>query len=1042
MRSVIQILITLLLLSFGNIMLRAQINPHLDFQYDVQKFTVDDGLPGNTVNAIAKDSLGYLWFATAGGLARFDGHRFETIPLPEDSVGGSADLYILHVQYVPNRGLYVSTKTRIYVYNPYTEIWKSINADKMMLHYSGLPSSYIHPFSDSLLATSNTIQKKGVVTLSKEGNLTPLLNEFAFDMDSFNDTLWVMTQHHIISIDKRFGKKHFSHSIPYDSSAYNLYLKKHRKAPGFYALKRMFSSDKTRRAIIYNMELLQKRTIHTTIDTLPDVNGFLEVKPHVLALTTEYNGLIFLDTKSGKRINAEDIPELKPYFNQFLTRFIYKFDDTMWIGGNGTGVIKIDLKSRRFQKLTNGTKIGKAVISNLVKTIRTDGDNLWVLNHNEPFGIYSINLTRQTGEFYQFATKDGFQASIDFEFLNKEWIVVGSLDGGLSAMDRKGARKKQIAINYELPFKKSVTTSNIPYYGIIDRDKEGLWLGSAYQLFHINHQLQEDKNYSFLTDSPILKNAMWQMGGFVDSVRNGLWLTVSSSIRFFDFKTEEQTSFTLPEFLSNDTKHISLIKRNDALNNNLWITSENGLIYYEPESKRRRYFSTKDGLPNNFIYGLLTDKRGDLWLSTNKGLSRAHIAVDDENLPVLTFRNYTVKDGLQSNEFNSFGYHEDENGQFWFSGVGGINWFHPDSIKDDLVTPIPIIKQVNVFNKPFAVDTSYNFKKTYAFDYEQSDFSIEYSGITYRRADEVTYAYQLVGQDPDWVESGKETRTRYTNLRPGLFKFQVKAANYDGIWSEPKSIWIRVNAPFWLKPWFFVLFGLFIIGLIYSSVRYLSAKKLKKLLEELEKRELINNERARIAKDLHDELGANLTQISLLSELVQREIQSAGKTSTPLKKVAEAAKTGVTNLSEIVWSLNPKNDSLENVVAYIQEYADGYFNGTSIRVLFDIDESFPEKIVSSDVRHALLMTIKECLNNALKYSEATTIWIHIHFENNTLTIVIQENGKGFNLDEKMHEGNGILHQLSRLKAFGGKVQIDTALGSGCETQIQIPIKVE
>ncbi|TNE72951.1 hypothetical protein EP331_05800 [bacterium] len=1019
---------TVFLALIGIRTISAQINPYIDFQFDVQKFTVDDGLPGNTVNAIAKDSLGYLWFATAGGLARFDGHQFETVLVPGDSINGSSDVFVTNVRYIPKMGLAVSTKTRHYIYHIHSGQWEVLS-DSGYLVYSGLPSSYMQAFSDSILSTYTTVNgPTGITFILPNGEPRLFLSDVVYDFDVKNDTLWTASLTDIIRIDPEFKHTRYAHKLPIPINASSLSIRKSSYGNDFYAYTRQIATTDRRISNVYLLHLANEQIRSVLLDTSSDINGLIETSPNIIWVSTEYSGVYILDAKTKQKINVSEVPSLQSYFDQFLPRKIYFIDNVIWIAGNGTGLIKVDLKSRKFNKLSTGTNVGDITISNLIKTIRTHEDDIWVVNHNEPFGVQKMNLKKRTGALFTFGDSYQTLAPVDLEIAENNWIYVGFLSGRTLALSYDGKMQRGL-------FDKNVFNKVTYFSGIIDKDKTGVWGAGRFLVYHITSNHLVDKTFAFEKNSN--GNFMWQMGGFADTVRNGLWLTVANTIRFFDFKTEEQSAHTLPEFLSNDTKHISLIERDDALNNNLWITAENGLMYYEPETKRRRYFSTKDGLPNNFIYGLLTDKRGDLWLSTNKGLSKAHITVDKENLPVLTFRNYTMKDGLQSNEFNSFGYHEDEKGQFWFSGVGGINWFNPDSIKDDFETPSPIIKQVNVFNKPVETDTLYPFKKSYTLDYEESDFSIEFTGITFRRSDEVTYAYQLVGQDADWIQSGKETRARYTNLSPNLYEFKVKAANYDGIWSEPKSILIRVEAPFWLKTWFLILVGLAIIGLIFLMVKYFSARKYKKLLQELEKREMINNERARIAKDLHDELGANLTQISLLSELVNREIQSTGKTSIPLKKVAEAAKTGVTNLSEIVWSLNPKNDSLEQVVAYIQEYSEGYFNGSTIRVLFEIDESFPTINIASDLRHALLMTIKECLNNALKYSEADTIWMRIHYENPVLTIHIQDNGKGFDVSESMDKGNGIFHQLTRLKAYNGTVVIDSRPGYGCETIITI-----
>jgi len=178
----------------------------------------------------------------------------------------------------------------------------------------------------------------------------------------------------------------------------------------------------------------------------------------------------------------------------------------------------------------------------------------------------------------------------------------------------------------------------------------------------------------------------------------------------------------------------------------------------------------------------------------------------------------------------------------------------------------------------------------------------------------------------------------------------------------------------------------------------------------------------------------------MLSELVNQENSDSSSGKVSLTKVAEAAKSGVNNLSEIVWSLNPKHDNLEKVVSYIQEYTENFFKYSNIRVLFDIQENVPDVTIASDIRHALLMCIKEALNNALKYSEATTIWLHISTENNRLRIIIQDNGIGFTLSEELNKGNGIGHILSRIHRFNGTAQIETSPNNGCEVKFELLLR--
>jgi signal transduction histidine kinase len=376
----------------------------------------------------------------------------------------------------------------------------------------------------------------------------------------------------------------------------------------------------------------------------------------------------------------------------------------------------------------------------------------------------------------------------------------------------------------------------------------------------------------------------------------------------------------------------------------------------------------------------------------------------------------------------------------WFGGIGGINWFYPNEISDQSVTPRVVIDDFRLFNIPVSADSAFAYKKHWHIPYSENDFSLRLSGLMYRRTQDITYAWKLEGQDPDWFYSDQRGYIRYTNLRPGTYTFLAKAANYDGVWSEEERWLITVSTPWWLSVWFIGLMVFFTGGSVIGVSRYMSWLSYRKRLIELEKRELVNNERTRISRDLHDEIGANLTQIAILSELAQRELQQAPKTSQTVERVARVARENISTLSEIVWSLHPGNDTIEQVATYIQNYAESFFENTEIRTIFEIPESFPKAELASDVRHHLLMCVKESLNNVYKHSLATQVSVELSFNDQSVTFCIRDNGIGFDSNEVTSIGNGLHHIRHRLEPFGGKAAISAYPGQGCRIEFQLPIR--
>lgn len=1034
--SLKQILCFLLLFFGFNSLVFAQ-DP-FSFPYTVKKYTVDDGLTANSINGLVQDDNGYIWIGTSGGLNRFDGLTFEGIDLPIDSTTNSADTYIVQLQ-KNGSSILIETKSKFYEYKITTETIESLNFTK-----KGSERSFqFFTFSDSLYSISGNIKSRFSFFSSNNKTVIPDSISSYF---IHRDTLWTITQSDLIKIAPDFSVERIPHHFPLQRSNDNIYLKKKRDGIGFWVYSRLNSEilhSKNEHPIFIevNFSSLSKfrelsEPISNQIQKL-DFYSFYEDHLNRLWIITQFEGLFIADLKNNTLLNATQIPSLTSEFNQFLVRGIVEINNQLWIFGNGTGLIQIDLKPKQFLTIPINSQFGDVTISNLTKRVWSLDNQLWFVNHNKPFSLNHIDLNTWKGNSYRFKKNGRELALADAYSSDNYHFFIGNIDSQLNYFDLK---KKKLSDIYSLNEKAKLNNGfHSDFSAVASRGfTKNPWFGNRYRFFQLDSQLKPFHIIE-IKDSLYYGNFLWQMNAVTDSLRNGVWFTQGGVLGFHSFSTNENTYTPFKEIDNNDLKHIEIIHRNDNLNQNLWICSENGLIYFEPETKRTRFFDKRNGLPDNFIYGMLIDKSNHLWFSTNRGLSKATVILDSLGLPVLSFKNYTVKDGLQSNEFNSFGYSQDDKGRFWFSGVGGINVFYPDSIRDEETTPKPIVKDIFVSNFPFISDSSASVKKHLILNHEDRDLSIEYAGIYFKRADEVAYAYQLVGFDKNWIHVGKETRVRYTNLKLGLYEFKLKTANFDGVWSKPISLWITVLAPFWLSWWFISLFIFFAISVIISLVKYFSALKLKKLIRELEKKELINKERTRIAQDLHDEIGANLTQIALLSELISRheDENKISKSNLPFSKIAEAVKSSVTNLSEIVWSLNPKHDDLENVATYIQEYTESFFAYSSIRILFDIQEKLPALSIESDLRHALLMSIKEVLNNALKYSEANTIWLHLSTNNQKLHITIQDNGKGFDLEQEYHKGNGIKHILTRLRRYNGNTRIETSPDYGCTVHFEL-----
>ncbi|MEK7729018.1 MAG: two-component regulator propeller domain-containing protein, partial [candidate division KSB1 bacterium] len=270
----------------------------------------------------------------------------------------------------------------------------------------------------------------------------------------------------------------------------------------------------------------------------------------------------------------------------------------------------------------------------------------------------------------------------------------------------------------------------------------------------------------------------------------------------------------------------------------LWVGTTGGLNRLDLQTEKFIHFTEKDGLPNNVIYAILPDAAGNLWMSTNKGLSQLLLAGESATP---RFKNYDVSDGLQSNEFNRAGYGMSRSGELFFGGINGLNSFFPAEIKDNPHAPPVVFTDFQLFykslswreeNSPLvqAIATAPAITLTHA----QNVFTVEFAGLDFTAPERNRYAYKLENFNEAWIETGAARTATFINLPPGKYVLRVKGSNNDGVWSEASaSLKITITPPWWQTWWAYLLYAFFaiatLVAIYKTRVRYL-----KKRAAELE----------------------------------------------------------------------------------------------------------------------------------------------------------------------------------------------------------------
>jgi signal transduction histidine kinase len=375
----------------------------------------------------------------------------------------------------------------------------------------------------------------------------------------------------------------------------------------------------------------------------------------------------------------------------------------------------------------------------------------------------------------------------------------------------------------------------------------------------------------------------------------------------------------------------------------------------------------------------------------------------------------------------------------YFGGLDGFVRFHPDSIKDNPYIPPIVITGFRKSETPLFIDSIILHKNTIELKHEEDAFSFEFVSLSYMQSGKNQYAYKLEGYDKEWNYCGVQRYANYKNVNPGTYIFRVKGSNNDGVWNEEgTSIAVIITPPFWATWWFrgFVFIALLVS--VGGSVRYVEKRKLMRRIEQLENERAIERERARISQDMHDEVGSSLSEIAILSELGRKRPEEA---ETRMREISDRASELIDNVSEIVWAMNPKNDTLDNLVAHLRRYAVKYLSLAQINCKFTAPDVIPAHHLTAEVRRNLFLVVKEALHNVVKHAGASEVSITATLVDARLEINIEDNGKGFCVEGSRQFGNGLTGMDKRMTDIGGEFKVESTPDGGTRVEMGMRLQV-
>ncbi|MCG3150106.1 MAG: hypothetical protein PCFJNLEI_03577 [Verrucomicrobiae bacterium] len=461
----------------------------------------------------------------------------------------------------------------------------------------------------------------------------------------------------------------------------------------------------------------------------------------------------------------------------------------------------------------------------------------------------------------------------------------------------------------------------------------------------------------------------------------------------------------------------------------LWVGTTTGLGLLR-EGKWHR-FTVKNGLPASAILQIVEDDLGFLWLGTRRGIVRvkkslfAEVAAGQKLL--LPLRSFGVGAGMVEEECSGgLGalVAKTADGRLWFPTMHGVVMVDPQDIFVTPVTPTVQIDEVRAAGRQ-VTDTR--------LPVGARDVEFEFTTPVLTVPSRPHFRYRLEGFDADWSRATTERMVRYPRLPAGTYVFGVMARDRDGEWGKPATRRVVVPALVWETGWFRaggVAGGVLLVGFV---VRAYDRRKTARQLAELERRHALERERARIARDIHDDVGAGLTEVALLSELAQAEPAGSAE---HLERIFQRSRELTQSLDEIVWAINPRNDTLEGFLAYLGDFAQGFLAAAGIACRLDFPRDPPVLSIPANFRHQLWLAVKEALHNIVKHAGATEVQLRVDFLRGELCVTIQDNGVGFSESSAVSaSGDGLANLELRLQEIGGQVQRASAPEQGTRLRL-------
>jgi signal transduction histidine kinase/ligand-binding sensor domain-containing protein len=957
-----------------------------DPEYQIRTWTTDDGLPHNSTTRMVQDHAGFLWFATVGGLARFDGRQFrEFQPPPAQqprglNIRGLAEERPGTLLLLPTSREVVRFAEGAWTIHPVTSALNERHEIPDDLHVDANGTLWVATARGGLVRWS---ADKKIRFFDNPAGPATRARRYSFATDAAGKS-WIASDS-LLAWDHEGELENYEHTPPEPILI----------ASGHDG-RTWVCTDHSLQRLDHGRLVLESEAVPWSGE-FTAVRGAFEDSRGTLWIASYRRGLFCY---SGGRFRTIPVP--------FSTVASVSEDreGNIWLTTDGGGVVQLREKAYRLYNAAAG------LASDIVSSVAEDASGrMWLADRTGGLACVEQDGSLRAGD--ELSRPPIYSNAVCIDARNRVWF-----GGGQSGLFRWQPGTSEAPILLPAPrvdLHVLFLARNGDVWFAADPDTVGFY--------------REDQLHLFSSVDGFRRNIRC----IAEDHAGCIWLGTSAG-ELLCWDGNRCEVFDATRGFPPQPVHVI----HADSDNRLWIGTAGGLVLKDGEQFHR--LTQAQGLTDDIIMQIVEDDEARLWFAGRRGLF--YVAKSDllaaarsgsEAITSHVFGRNQGLVGLNPTPNYQPAAVKGRDGRLWFATSQGAVVVEPAKLPKNLPSPPVLVDEVLLDGR--------TLPSTVPLRIPSGRHRVEFrlAALSYTAPEQVLLRHRLEGVDQPWIETGSDRMASYTNLSPGDYLLHVMARNSTGRWNTEGATLALTVVPAWWETAGFRVSGLLLLTALTAWLaRTIAQHRLRQRLRRLEQEHALEKERVRIARDLHDDLGASLTELGLMAERLVGT--PAPELSPQLAGLARRTQRLSTELSGIVWTMSPRNGTLDRLAEFIRLYAQRVLRGTPIDCNVKGGEAWPALPLAPDLQHQIVAATKEALNNVLKHSGATEAVIELRYTGGFFEIYIRDNGRGFLLvAAEAADGNGLRNIRARIKEIGGEVSIASTLGCGTQVTLRVAL---